>query len=79
MVKKIQPKITNFKKNQSFFFYIINYLKYINPDRNQNNLKPKIEEIQSLKNLINIHRNQIKDNNANINKTIKIKTPFFHI
>jgi hypothetical protein len=76
MGKKSNPKITNFKKTDSFFFYIIKYLKFINPKRNQNNLKPKSKEIDSIKKLIDNYQNILAINDGNNQNKLKIKPNF---
>lgn len=52
MVKKSKTTITNFKKNDSFFFNIKNFLAYIYEVKNKNILKPIENEIKSMENKI---------------------------
>ena len=77
MVKKNKIKITNFRRNSSFFFDIINYNNYIYKNKNQNSLKISTQEINFLKELIGKYKNEIEaDSSDTNNKTILINPLF---
>ena len=60
MAKSRKPKISNFRAESSFFFYIIKYYQFINKKLNQNKLKPTLNELKILKDYIDKYNNTIK-------------------